>query len=92
MHIPYQSFRSIFHLVGKYHPKSHWGGIARQDQFLAVVIVDRRLQGWQEVAKDKQMTPYFQRKEELSTEDGCILYSKGGGTSSTPITGSERNP
>ena len=32
------------------------------------------LQGWPERVEAKEMAPYFQRKEELSTEEGCILW------------------
>lgn len=32
------------------------------------------LQGWPDGVQDKRMAPYFQRKEELSAEDGCILW------------------
>ena len=31
-------------------------------------------QGWPDKEDDKQMSPYFQRKDELSVEDGCILW------------------
>ena len=33
------------------------------------------LQGWPDRSEDKEMDPYFQRREELSIEDGCILWS-----------------
>ncbi len=32
------------------------------------------LQGWPEASRDKEMDPYFQRREELSTEAGCVLW------------------
>lgn len=32
------------------------------------------MQGWPEILEDEQMKPYFQRKEELSAENGCILW------------------
>ena len=31
-------------------------------------------QGWPDRSEDEEMDPYFQRREELSTEDGCILW------------------
>jgi hypothetical protein len=32
------------------------------------------MQGWLETLGNEQMRPYFQRKEELSTERGCLLW------------------
>ena len=32
------------------------------------------LHGWPEFMDDKQIKPYFQRKGELSMEDGCLLW------------------
>ena len=32
------------------------------------------LQGWPDTSEDKEMDPYFKRREELSIDDGCILW------------------
>ena len=32
------------------------------------------LQGWPEGEVNEQMSPYAQRKDELSVEDGCVLW------------------
>ena len=33
------------------------------------------LQGWPDTSEDKEMDPYFQRRDELSIDMGCFLWS-----------------
>ena len=32
------------------------------------------LEGWPDISEDKEMDLYFQRRKQLSIEDGCILW------------------
>ncbi|KXJ26285.1 Uncharacterized protein K02A2.6 [Exaiptasia diaphana] len=47
---------------------------ARREKPVLAKAYDYTLNGWPEHNPDESLTPYFRRRHELTTEDGCLLW------------------